>query len=226
MTSSQPILNAPDGVRWTVGITIIAHVILTLIESGWIGSPELAALMRIKFGFIPARYILPGEIAADPLAVILSPLSHALLHGGWAHLLMNMAFLLAFGSAVARRTGTARFLVLYAIGSIAGAFSVFGMNPESVALVIGASGAVSALCGALVRIAITPAPNTPPPPPPFHIRSTAIGFLIVFVVINLASAVIPSLFGLDERIAWEAHLGGFLAGYLVMPLFDTPIREE
>ncbi len=226
MTDTQPILNAPKVVVWVAAVTVGVHVLMVLLQTAWINQPELVALIRIKLGFIPARYILPGEIAADPLAVILSPLTHALLHGGWAHLLMNMAFLMAFGSAVARRTGGARFLVLYATGAIAGVFSVFGMSPESVALVIGASGAVSALTGAIVRIAITPAPNTAPPPPPFHNRRTAVGFLIVFVTLNLLSAVVPSLIGIHERIAWEAHLGGFLAGYLLMPIFDTPIGED
>lgn len=225
MSRPQPILNAPAAVRWTVGVTVVAHIVIFLIAGGWIGSPSGIGMVLVKLAFVPARYTLPGEIAADPIAVILSPFGHALLHGGWAHLFMNMAFLLAFGSAVARRMSIVQFLVLYATGAAGGALCVFALAPDSVAPLIGASGAVSATVGAVVRIALTPSPDTLPPPPPFHVRRTAIGFVLAFVAVNLISALLPGLFGVEGSIAWEAHLGGFLVGYLLIPLFDRRMEE-
>ena len=132
-----------------------------------------------------------------------------------------MGWLLAFGSAVARRMSPIWFLLFYALGALSGSLTMLAVYGASGGPIIGASAAVAAVSGALVSVSLWPKPNRPPPPRPFHIRSTAIGFVAIYLVMNILFGAVPSeVFNTTGRIAWEAHLGGFGVGILLMPFFD------
>ncbi|MBT5899131.1 MAG: rhomboid family intramembrane serine protease [Rhodospirillaceae bacterium] len=88
------------------------------------------------------------------IALLASPLTYAFLHGDLLHLVINMAFLLAFGTAVERRLGMGRFLALYIICALlaAGAsVALFYVTMEQT-IMVGASGAISGLFGAVLRL--------------------------------------------------------------------------
>jgi membrane associated rhomboid family serine protease len=216
----QPILNAPKIVTWIVGITVAAHVLRMVSIGGWLLPEELMARVFFTLAFIPARYTAASAWEHELAAILISPVGHTLIHGGWVHLLTNMGFLLAFGTPVARRMGRLSFLALYALCAIAGVALFTLISPYDITPLVGASGAVFGLLGAIMRIALYPPAGVPPAPYPFNNRRTAFIFAGIYLAINLLMGFAPRLFAMEGSIAWEAHLGGFVAGFLLMPFFD------
>ncbi len=186
-----------------------------------------------------------GDATAGEIALLLgdgprwwTPLTYSLLHGGLAHILINSVWLLAFGTAVCRRFGGVRFVLFYVFTAIAGALAFYLVHPLGLQPVVGASAAISGAMGAAVRFAFSPgAPlgggHAPPrdlyvyrrPAPPLRQVLTerrAMTFLALWFAGNfLFGAYVP--IGADgASVAWEAHIGGFLAGFLGFALFDRP----
>ena len=144
------------------------------------------------------------------------------LHGSWMHLLGNMWFLWLFGNNVEDRLGSVTFLVLYLLGGMLGSCCHWARGPASFAPVIGASGAVATILGAY---AVTW--------PWARVRTLVI--LVVFItLIELpAMVVLGGWFllqllegteaGVAQNVAWWAHIGGFVAGVVLMPLFGDAV---
>jgi membrane associated rhomboid family serine protease len=171
--------------------------------------PVWNAWVVVHFGFIPARW---SSLAALDWSGVVSPLTHQFLHGGAAHLLINMVMLAAFGSGVERLLGGRRMLILYAAAGIAGAALHFLFYPTGTAPVVGASGAISGLFGAVLRLM---AKNP-------QVSGGGLRILPV-VVIWIAISVITGFMGMpgtgEAQVAWAAHLGGFLFILLFFDLF-------
>ena len=138
-----------------------------------------------------------------------------LLHGGWAHVLMNAVGALAFGAPVARLlrgpSGAAAFLALYIVSGVIGALGYALVHLDSAVPVVGASGAVFGLIGAATRLlggrgrvlALTDR----------RVVTTA----AVWMALNAVTGLIGFAPGVEgARIAWEAHAFGFLAGILLI----------
>ncbi len=231
MAERVPIFNAPAVVTALIGALVAVHLVLAVVPEGQ--AAEWTALL----GFSPGRF---GASAAEwpggRLAAYTSLVTHTLVHGDLAHLLINSAWMLAFGSAVARRIGTVRFLALYVVGAIAGALAFWAMHPGANTLVIGASGAVSALMGAAFRFvfrafnwvgarnmadAATSVPRMTLAEV-FRDRSLALS-IAVYVAINFLMALWADGLTSMGGIAWEAHLGGFFLGLLAFGLFDRSV---
>jgi membrane associated rhomboid family serine protease len=211
---SQPILNAPAAVSWLVVAIVAVHAVRFV-------APEyLDDWLVTTFAFDASVYTDPGARAARPLTAVFGPVTHMLLHAGPAHLLVNMAMLLAFGTAIARRMGAGWFFALFLFSTVSGAAGWLILNPHSPGLVIGASGAVSGMMGAIARLGLARR-AMPGGPLPFRDRRTALYVAAAWIVINLIfGALGPGLFGLEGGIAWEAHLGGFIAGFLAIGWLD------
>jgi membrane associated rhomboid family serine protease len=135
---------------------------------------------------------------------------------------------------VARRIGWIRFLVFWLLGAIASAalFLAFHWGDQSV--MVGASGVVSALMGAAARFAFGDGGGFRRDMAHLNRRlsvmqslrnRTVFGFLVVWFGINMLAAVGFSFGIADSAIAWEAHVGGFLFGFLAFSLFD-PIEQH
>ncbi len=155
-------------------------------------------------------------------------LTYAFLHGSWVHVGSNCLWLLVFGAPVARRFGSVRFLLLLAVTAIAGALMHYAFNATSIAPVIGASAAVAGAMGAAVRFVFQPGGLNPQTG---HVpaltlgevmRSTsALSFLVTWFAVNLVTGVGSGALAISSGpIAWQAHIGGLLAGLLLFNLFD------
>jgi membrane associated rhomboid family serine protease len=160
-------------------------------------------------------------------------LTYAFLHGSFAHLAMNSLWLLAFGSPVARRFGPARLIALFGVGAIAGALVHYLSHALDIAPLVGASAAISAFMAAATRfmfgrrrplnLIAAPEPHSRPAPP---LRETltdprVLIFLAVWFGTNILFGAFVSVPGAGEAtIAWQAHVGGFIAGFLLFPFFD------
>ncbi|MGJ3262481.1 MAG: rhomboid family intramembrane serine protease [Salinarimonas sp.] len=183
---------------------------------------------RRDLGF--ARFVLQEGSGA-----FWTPLTYAFLHGSWLHVGLNAVWLAAFGTPIARRLGPERFLWLAALTAIAGALMHWATHAYDVTPMIGASAIVSGMMAAAARFAFTPRGFGYRPPhlaPRLGLREmlrnrTAMLFIGVWFAINLVFGVAAVPLGLaaDGGIAWEAHVGGFLAGLFLFPLFDPLPRD-
>jgi len=215
---NPPVLNAPVAVRWLVGITVLVHVSRLLMPA--VAEEELFNALA----FVPDRYYGTGDGSLLPL--FLAPIGHLLLHADWTHLLMNMAFLLAFGSAIGRRMGPLLFSALYGVCGVFAAFFWMWLYGPHQAVLIGASGAISGMVGGVCRVSIWP-PRRLGSPLPLWNRRMIINFVLVWLALNLVFGFVPIFVGEGYGgIAWEAHLGGFIAGFLLVGLVDGRGRLE
>lgn len=231
---SEPIFNVPSVVVSMIAVFGIVHAVRELI---------LTAQQDVEFlwlfAFIPARYTpavlavdtLPGGLGADVWTFV----TYALLHGDLTHLAINVIWLLPFGTAVARRFGSARFLALFAASAAAGAGVHLLTHPGELLPMIGSSAAVSGFMAAAIRFvfqaggplgvfrsAEAPIYHVPAVPLREALRDPRIlAFLVVWFGLNALFGVgSVGILGVDQPVAWQAHIGGFLAGLLLFPLFD------
>ncbi len=163
-----------------------------------------------------------------PRQVLASLVTCMFLHAGWGHLIGNMWFLWLFGNNVEDRLGHLVYLFFYLGGGALATAAHWAGDPLSTVPVIGASGAVSAVLGAY---AVTW---------PWARIHTLVPLIFIFTIIDLPALVVLGLWfawqllqavgatqaGLDGGVAWWAHVGGFAAGLLIMPLVRTLTDRE
>lgn len=194
-----------------VAACIIIHIVLVLLPI------SLAYEIIWRFSFVSARYTVAGAWQFDPFATVIAPVTHLFLHGGFVHLGLNMAMLLAFGTPVERRMSAGAFSVFYVLCGLAGALLWAVFHPDTISPLIGASGAISGMVGAVGNISLRGRPGNGMP---FRNRSTALIFVVLWLVFNFVFGVIGlALFGMQGDVAWESHLGGFIAGFALIDIF-------
>lgn len=195
-------------------------------------APDYDNFALVMFGILPGRY-MPEVIATFPGGVwsAIPPfITYAFLHADYAHLAINSAWLLAFGTAVVRKIGTARFLSLYLICAVIAALVHVAVDIGSLTPMIGASGAISGMMGAAFRFSledimggrkqdIGPVGRRPIRLLRLYDRSF-LSMSGVWLLVN----VIFGLTGIRVAehvliIAWDAHIGGFIAGALLIGVF-------
>jgi membrane associated rhomboid family serine protease len=172
----------------------------------------------------PRYRALRGQIVGDRWALSatdpqpLTAVSALFLHGGWGHLLGNMLFLLALGLLVEGPLGRGLFLLLYLAGGVAASLTWLASNSGSAASLVGASGAIAALMGAFCVL---------------WGRRRVRFFYWFFVVFDYVRApallLLPLWLGWEllqwtlrdgERVAYEAHAGGIVAGAVLALLIQ------
>lgn len=163
-------------------------------------------------GFIPARF--GADLIAPPgtmLPVALTPLSSAFLHSGVLHLVFNMAVLLFIGRQLEAPLGSAATAVLLVAGAYAGAFAQWLADPGSTAIVVGASGAISALIAVFALIFSRSQAPAIGPIPSHWVRALwlAAAWIGVQLLLGFAGGA-----GFGNIAIW-AHVGGFVAGLLL-----------
>ena len=177
---------------------------------------EMTFPMYLRDQFIEHFALIPDRLQ------LITFVTSMFLHGGWLHLIGNMWFLWIFGSHIEDAMGAPKFLVFYLISGIASAIVQFAVNLGSPVPVIGASGAIAGVMGAF--LILYP-----------RVRVVTLIFIIIFVTtIELPAAImlvywfaIQLLSGLGsmtsvtqaQGVAWFAHIGGFLAGILLIRVF-------
>ena len=218
----EPVFNLPGVVLALIAACVGVHVVRT-----WLLSPAQDFEMMLRFAFIPLRY--SGGYALDADA-FLAPFTSAFMHGGVGHLAVNMIWLAAFGSPLANRIGAVRFLLFWALTSLAAVALHYVLHSAEAVPLVGASGAISGMMGAAARFGFRidrsggraafagPILSIPAV---FSSRM-AVAFLGVWFAVNLAVGLGFGTSQDGSSIAWEAHIGGFLAGFLAVRAFDRP----
>lgn len=219
----QPIFRVPGVVVGLILFLVLAHVARIMVPD------TLSDRLINRFAFIPARYshaflathnVDPGNFLDRAVPFV----SYMALHNDFTHLAINSLWLLAFGPIVARRFGGPVFLLFFLVCGIIAAAAHMIFNWGSLMPVIGASGAISGLMGAGMRLLPTQAPWAHAGEEelaPIFSRQIVI-FTAIWMVINLAAGLTGFGLAMGEmgQIAWEAHVGGYLAGLLLAGPFD------
>ena len=161
-------------------------------------------------GFIPGRLSgaidLPGALPAW-----ITPLSSALIHGGWLHLGANLLMLVFAGSQVERIIGGSGLAFAYIVGGLAAALAQFLFDPGSSIPTIGASGAISALFGLYALFFGQPKQVTRNRR---LNRSIHVAWLLAtWVVLQWMAGMLAGMQGV--MLATPAHIGGFIAGLVL-----------
>ncbi|WP_282460430.1 rhomboid family intramembrane serine protease [Bartonella henselae] len=179
------------------------------------------------FSFTPVLF------KAAPLAFAHTIMSYSFMHGSFEHTTINMAWLLVFGSPLVRHFGSLRFLVFLVLTAAISALTYFAFHQNSIASLVGASGAVSGMMGAIARYGFSPVyfgistQNGRFFGPLWSIKKTlcsktVLVYVGVWLIINFIIGISSSLFERDDiSIAWEAHIGGLVSGFLLVGIFDV-----
>jgi membrane associated rhomboid family serine protease len=222
--SREPFINAPATVLWLIAAILAAHVARVALPVDWSNQ------VLLTYAFVPARYSTAafagwGMHAAAWLGRIVPFVSYMFVHADFGHAGINCLWLLAFGPIVARRLGPVKFLAFFFLCGLAAAAVHLAVNWGDTLPVIGASGAISGLMAAGIRILYGSrvlAFGDYRPLAPVTSRSV-IFFTVTWVAINIIVGV--TNIGVTSQlavIAWVAHLGGYFAGLFAVGLFDKP----
>ena len=204
MKRPAPLLARRQAIAWpgtVIGVLLIVtgglELILTAADLGLVGSVRWRSLVLQYAGFWPGlvRDWQPNY-GAQPWTMFLS---YSLLHAGLLHLLGNMVLLLWIGPGLVARVGQLGFLLLW-VGSVLGGGIVFAVMSGASTPMVGASGALFGLIGALVMFD--------------HVRTgkygQAIAITVALAVLNVAMLIIE-----NGLLAWQTHLGGYVTGALI-----------
>ncbi|HWP94711.1 MAG TPA: rhomboid family intramembrane serine protease [Gammaproteobacteria bacterium] len=203
-------------VTWTIMVAC-ALVFFWQLALG----PHEGQLAVYSFGVIPAVLLegvrLPPELAVvPPVATVFTSM---FLHGGWMHLLGNLLYLWIFGDNVEESMGHVRFVIFYLLCGVVAALAQAVPDPSSEVPMIGASGAISGVLGAYLLL---------------HPRARITVFIplgLLSQIVHLPAIVVLGLWFLLQLVsnalqptgaagvAFGAHIGGFVAGMLLVPLF-------
>ncbi len=210
---------------------IAANLAIWIVFQG-MGSAERVAASICELGLIPGDLLHRLPIGytfpvGDGLSCVVQPgnawytvISSMFLHGGWLHILGNMWFLWVFGNNVEDIMGHGRFLVFYLVCGLAAAAAQIAISPSSAVPMVGASGAISGVMGAYV--VLYP-----------RVRVHCLVWLVIFIfrvtvpawlmlgywfALQVVGASVDPLGG----VAVWAHIGGFLAGAILISIFRDP----
>jgi membrane associated rhomboid family serine protease len=224
LRDENPTLRTPVAVMAIIGLNVAAWALVQGFGEG-----AMLARSLCDWGLIPGELLhtaQPGTLVPlgenlacrlEPRSNLLSIMTHMFLHGGWFHLIGNLWFLWVFGDNVEDAMGPARFWAFYLLCGLAAAGAQILSNPATAIPMVGASGAIGGVMGAYARLyprariltfiflgfyATT-------------VAVPAIAMLGYWFFIQLASGI-PALQEAGGGVAFWAHVGGFVAGVILV----------
>jgi len=198
-----------------IALNIIAHAYLMLLP------PQARTATIFQMGLIPAE-VTSGISVGPEFPLPLTLFTSMFLHGGFLHLAGNMLYLWVFGNNVEDQTGHLRFLAFYLLCGVAAAGTQIVASPDSQIPMIGASGAIAGVLGAYMLMFP-------------HARVLTLVPIFIFIrVMYLPAVIVLGLWflyqillsasagqGAEGGVAFFAHIGGFVAGMLLIWVFRT-----
>ena len=202
MMSKTPAINTTK----TVTVLLAVNFVVYLLLSFHVFDAAQQYLLLLAFNPGLLLNIAHVEPPSARLLIAASPLAYSFLHYQFIHLAMNMLFILAFATRIEQLVGPLRMLLFYGLTAICGALGVaisYLIDPVN-SMTIGASGAASGLFGGFIRTAL---------PRPWLLGG-------IFILLNIAFGFSGVLIAGEVRaVAWEAHIGGLVAGMVFFPYF-------
>lgn len=223
----NPTTIRPLAVYWLIGINVVAFLLsvgnLDVVVTELGAKPFHFTFMEPDWppgGYRPSifeRFPPPPE---RHWWFPITALTSAFLHGGWLHILGNMWFLWVFADNIEEHFGRVRFLVFYFVSALGAVAAQVISDPDSAVPMVGASGAVSGVLGAYLRLF----------PRARVVGLVPLGFLLIHVVwpagvfiglwVALQSFSALASLGMHSGTAWFAHLGGFAVGWVLAKALD------
>lgn len=205
---------------FTVVLGAVTAAVWVLVQGAGGGESYLASICAL--GAVPAVVTGASEVASlgtgsCPVPNLGAPglFTSVFLHGSWGHLVGNLWFLWVFGNNIEDSMGHLRFLAFYVATGLAAAGAQTLLDPSSTVPMVGASGAISGIMGAYLILY------------PRAVVDTLVGFWIVplpawmmlgyWMLLQLSGIMTPPSMG--GGVAYGAHIGGFVAGLALIPLF-------
>ena len=203
-----------------VNYALIALTVLVFFITGGADTDEIQQ-SAFSFGLVPS---VVNDISELPADYVLIPetatyVTYAFLHANFLHLAGNMLFLWVFGDNIEDAVGHWRYLAFYLLSAAGGGLTYSLLNASSELPLIGASGAVAGIVGAYlllhprVKLWVLLLGKIP-------FRLSAVYVLVAWAVFQVANLFIAAPG--DENIAWLAHIGGFIAGGLLIVVMRRP----
>jgi membrane associated rhomboid family serine protease len=208
-------------------VTVLFIVLNCLMFVFQLSLPQGASDLFVRaFGVVPLRLSASLTGNADIVGVhpLLTVFSSMFMHGGWLHLGGNMLYLWIFGNNVEDSMGRFRFVVFYLLSGIAAAATQVLADPHSTVPMVGASGAVAGVLGAYIILH------------PFARVYTLIIIIFFIRVVPLPAIFVLGVWFLLQilnglgapshaGVAWHAHIGGFIAGLILIRWFQKNRRR-
>lgn len=228
LPNKAPIFNIPASVVWSLGLIVAVQ-----LYRQWLG-PEADFNFVISLAFIPARYAgAISDIPGGDASAYYSFLTYMFVHGDWTHLVINSLWLLAFGSAVARRIGDINYVLFSILCGLGGILTHLFIHWGDISPVVGASAAISGQMAGAIRfifgaykygqlaesridpkgtrlVGVVEALKDP----------KIVVFLLIWLGLNILVGVGGVSIGQSASVAWEAHIGGFITGLLLFGIMD------
>ncbi len=226
---------------WVTYALIIANVLVWVFLQGMSGESNFT----YAFSTVPAEILTGKDIVTaaltetdayigttnyypglqpTPIPVYFTLITSMFMHGGWMHLLGNMLYLFIFGDNIENYIGKKKFLLFYlltgVIASLSHVAATLISHQSSITPSLGASGAISAVLGAYLLLF-----------PQLKVR-TIIFYLILKVPAYIALGgwiglqIFSSLSGKSDNVAYAAHIGGFIAGMMLIKFFVKNPAEQ
>ena len=194
-------INLPPALLWLILINVAVHLLRQAL------SESVDQQLVMQLGLVPTNYT--GDPGAAWWSLLLAPIAYQFLHGGWVHLGVNMITLAAFGAPVERLLGVRRFVLFYLSAGIVAGFVHVLFYSDSADPVIGASGSISGVFGA-VLMALWQAGRMP----------SLLPVAGIWIALNVFFGIFGGTPGSGgEPVAWTAHIGGFVYGLVALRLF-------
>ncbi len=200
---------------WQIGLPGVLHADDLLVAASRHLQASVLRGGAIPYEILRLHDVYPRDIVPPPLTILTS----MFLHGGPLHLAFNMLFLWIFGNNVEDALGRVRFLVFYALCGIAAALAqvAFSHTPEAqMAPMVGASGAIAGVLAAYMVLF-----------PRARVLTLVVIFIFIrvfplpagwFIGIWFAGQLLSVLLGASTGVAFFAHIGGFVAGFVLIRL--------
>ena len=206
---------------FTIAIGVLTVVAWVVLQGAGLYEPLVASICAL--GVVPSE--ITGQVPTGATELCTGPnvgapalVTSIFLHGGWGHLVGNLWFLWVFGNNIEDSMGHLRFLAFYLVTGLAAAGAQIALDPASAVPMVGASGAISGIMGAYIVL----------------YPRARIDTLIFFWIVQMPAWVMLSYWlvlqlsgvfavpGAGGGVAFGAHLGGFFAGLLLIPVFRNP----
>jgi membrane associated rhomboid family serine protease len=202
---------------------IVLNVLAFLLELGQ-GSEGALQSFITAWGVVPREYSVGQDLPPlIPLPFWATLITSMFLHGGWMHLGGNMLYLWIFGDNIERAMGSARFLVFYMVCGIVAGLAHIAFAGGSTIPSVGASGAISGVLGGYLlmfpnnRVRVLTRGGVASVP-----AIVVLGFWIVIQLISQVGSIAQTSEG--GGVAYMAHIGGFVAGLVLVKLFAAGRR--
>ena len=219
----------PTTRRPVVTLALVIVNALAFVFELLLGEPGRTQLVY-ALGMVPGRVALfPVSPEISAVDAFLPLLTSMFLHGGWLHVIGNMWFLWVFGDNIEDRLGHGRFVVFYLLCGVLAGLAHTVVNLRSMIPAIGASGAVSGVMGAYLLLYPGSRVVTLVTLGLWWFKASLPAYVMIlyWFVVQLVSGTVS--LGLREGegggVAWWAHIGGFVAGAVLVLIFKKPVRR-